>query len=259
VIRIIDPVASFVTWRVDTLRKPPTIASHRPPRTLNNARAPLDCICHVRDARTGARDRLLLGTSCKTERVGVEDDVWTTPNADFVPVVGDEEFLAIKTYPRAGMSVPLHPPGSGDQPERQLVRSAEAFDSVRVHLAEVEADELEDPAGVVEAVLAGRRLVAHTELRLDGLEARLEYPVKTINVNERDVEYQTDTGPLVVPLGPIDGSFVAAAELCFIASNRPDRAELLVRVPTPVADGVEVHHYSRVVKVDARSRTFALR
>jgi hypothetical protein len=255
---LIDPVASFVTWRVDTLRKPPTTASHRPPRTLNNARVPLDCITWLRDPVSGASDRLLLGMSCKTERVGVAEDMWLSPNADFVPVVADAHFLAIKTYARVGMGVSLYPPGSGTQPERQVVTSEEAFDAVHVRLTEVEAEPLADPDGIVAAVLAGRRLLTRMELVLEGLEVVLLFPVKTINVNERDMEYQIDTGPLAIPAHRREGPLVSTAELCFVASNRPHHAEFLVRAPTPAGEGVAVHHYSRVLKVAARTRYFAL-
>ena len=46
-VRVIDHAASCVQWRVDMLKKPPTTVSHKPPRTLNNARTPIDCILEL--------------------------------------------------------------------------------------------------------------------------------------------------------------------------------------------------------------------
>ena len=40
-------------------------------------------------------------------------------------------------------------------------------------------------------------------------------------------------------------------ELAFAAFNTPDWVEFIVRVPTPVADGVSVNHYSKSVRMDS--------
>ncbi len=258
----VDWGRSFVTWRVDTLRKPPRMQSNQPPRTLNNARVQLECVTEVVELATGRRDRLILGAPCKTEHVGLERDLWMSPNADLQPVVGEREFLGIKTYPRVGMSVPLFPPGSGEQPERQLAVIAEAFDSVIVHVVPVEVRPLPSSMDVVDAILAQERIAARTTFELRGVRCTAEYPVKVVNGNERDGEYQIDTGPLVIPWYALDGSatgsLVDTAELAFIASNRPDYAELLVRVPTPTGGTTQAWHYSEVAPVATVTEYFAL-
>ena len=48
----IDFARSFLTFRIDTLKKPPQTVSHPPPYTLNSARIQLDCVCDIRDRRT---------------------------------------------------------------------------------------------------------------------------------------------------------------------------------------------------------------
>ena len=45
----IDFSRSFLTFRIDTLKKPPQTVSHQPPYSLNNARIQLDCVCDVTD------------------------------------------------------------------------------------------------------------------------------------------------------------------------------------------------------------------
>ena len=138
-VRVIDHGASCVQWRVDMLKKPPTTVSHKPPRTLNNARTPIDCILELRDPATGESDRLSLGAPCKTEYVGVPQDMWMTPNADMLPILGDTTFLQVKTWPAAGMGIPLWPPGSGTQPERMFAGRADAFDDVFARWVEADA------------------------------------------------------------------------------------------------------------------------
>lgn len=258
-VRAIDHAASSVQWRVDELKKPPTTVSHKPPRTLNNARTPVDAICHLSDPATGEQDTLVLGAPCRTEYVGVPTDMWMPTNAEMIPIFGDASFLQVKTYQRAGMGIPLWPPGSGMQPERMFVRRDDTFDESHVRLVEVDAEPLATPGDIVDAVHDGRRLVIHASLSLGGLDVRLDFPVKTINVNERDGEYQIDTGPILVPFEPRSAAgLISTVQLAFAASNSFDYVELLVRVPTDATNGVLVHHYTEVVKTPWTAQYLAL-
>ena len=54
------------------------------------------------------------------------------------------------------------PPATGMQPERQVVRVEEVFESARLDVERVEARPLETSAEAVEAILANRNLVART-------------------------------------------------------------------------------------------------
>ena len=55
----------------------------------------------------------------------------------------------------------------------------------------------------------------------------IEYPVKTINVSERDRYYQVDTGPVLFPdLSIGHESFVGNFRLAYIAHNCADWAEI---------------------------------
>ncbi|GIT28285.1 MAG: hypothetical protein Ct9H300mP1_03310 [Planctomycetaceae bacterium] len=66
-------------------------------------------------------------------------------------------------------------------------------------MTECEGTPLDWAQEIVEAVLANQNLVARTELENDRYHALIEHPVKTINANERDWIYQTDTGPVLFP------------------------------------------------------------
>ena len=134
----VDFARSFLYFRNDHLKRPAPTASHAPPSSLNNARILLDCVCEIIDKETGAAQTFVAGASCKTERVGVERDIWLHPNADFVPIFSHDRFLIVKTYDIADKGVPFYPPSRGMQPERQVGRVADAFESVRLDIRRVE-------------------------------------------------------------------------------------------------------------------------
>ena len=105
---------SFLSFRIDLLKKPTITGSHKPPYTLNSARIQLDCVCTIREKEGEYEERFVLGANCKTERVGVDEDIWTEPNADFRPILGESDFLAIKTFDQAGKERAIVPALPGD-------------------------------------------------------------------------------------------------------------------------------------------------
>jgi hypothetical protein len=250
---------SFLTFRIDTLKKPPATASHKPPFSLNNARIQIDCRCVVTGCETGKEERFVLGASCKTERVGVERDIWTEPNADFVPVFSETHFLHLKTYAKCGTDVELFGHEGRPQTDRQHGLIFDAFDDVRIDVVEVPAKELTTAEEIVQATLDNRLLVARTRIQSDRYTAVIDYPVKTMNANERDWIYQTDTGPILFPdLTREPRDLMAGMELAFAAFNCPEWTGFIVRTPTPVADGIEVQHYSKTIRLVCRNQVFEL-
>ena len=256
----VDFVRSFLTFRLDFKKKPPQTVSHEPPYSLNNARVQVVCRVQLTEIASGDSQMFVMGASCKTERVGVEREIWTVPNADFVPVFSVDRFLNIKTFARVGTKVELYPPGRGTQSDRQAGNVGDVFDAVRIEVEEIPGEVLNTPARIVEATLENEPLVARTHIQRGRYQAILEYPIKTMNANERDLIYQTDTGPLLLP--DFDASperVVETFELAYAAFNCPEWVECLVRERTPVADGVEVYHYSRTERFDARNEVIRVR
>jgi hypothetical protein len=133
---------SFFTFRIDTLKKQPKTVSHKPPLTLNNARIPIECRCRITEKETQQTHEFFLGANCKTERVGVPQDIWTMPNADFVPICSRTQWMVLKAFDRVGKGVALYPPSLGEQPERQIVDVAESFDSLRIDLTKTDGEVL---------------------------------------------------------------------------------------------------------------------
>ena len=255
----IDFSRSFLTFRIDTLKKPPQTVSHQPPYSLNNARIQLDSVCDITEKATGNVQRFLLGVSCKTERVGVTGDIWTVPNADFVPVMSTDKFLNIKTYAYIGQEATVQLYGHNKpQPDRQTGNPIEAFDSLKLHVEETAGEELQTPEAIIAATHAGHPLSACTEYETDRYKVALSYPVKTFNVNERHNVYQTDTGPVLFPdLSREPADLITGLELTFTAFNCPEWIEVLVRVANDVPGGARVYHYSKSVRLDGvRNRIF---
>ncbi len=249
--KVLEFSRSTVTFRIDLDKLPPRTLSHRPPYALNNARVQLECRCRITERQTGRMHILVLGAVCKTERVGADADLWLQPNGDFIPIFSNDAFLQIKTFARAGMVAQLHPPGSGDQSDRLQTPIEGTFDRVHLDLVERAADRLGSATAIVDAVLANEVIVGIHRIETARYRVEIEYPVKTINGNERDLVYQTDTGPILFPdLDCEPHELLSRVELAFMASNAPDWAEFIVRVRTPIAGEVDVYHYSKAVRLD---------
>ena len=230
------------------------------PFSLNNARVQVECCCEVTDKRTGDTQEFVLGANCKTERVGVARDIWTDPCGDFVPVYSRDRFLTLKAYDRADKGVMFYPPERGPQPERHTGSVEETYSSAGYDLQYCEGEPLETTESIVQATLENRPLAARIELAVDGYEAVIDHPVKTMNANERDMVYQTDTGPVLLPdFSRRPEDLVEGLELAFAAFNCPDWVEFIVRVATPVANGVEVYHYSKPVRMDSKNQIVAVK
>ena len=251
----IDFSRSFLTFRIDTRKKMPQTVTHKPPFSLNNARIQMECRCQIRDKATGEVQTFFLGASCKTERVGVERDIWTEPNADFAPIFSTTHFMNLKTYARVGTQVPVYAPDALSGPpqsDRQSGIVEETFDSLRIDVAASPGRALESASEIIERVLANRPLVARTRFENEAYAATLDYPIKTINANERDGIFQTDTGPVLLPdLTVAPDRLLCALELAFAAFNDSTWIELLARAPTAIEGNARVYHYSQSIRLEA--------
>lgn len=253
--KVCDFVRSFIRFRLDTENKPQTTVSHKPPFAVNNVRIPLECRCELADPWTGTSVQYVLGSSCKTERVNVKEDIWFQPVADFSPVFSSQDFLLIKNWDKCDKQVQLYPPSLGFQPERQVGRLSEAFDSAGIDVRMIEGKILGTTKEIVSATLENRPMIGRTEFDTPSDQhVLLEYPIKTINVSERDGFYQIDTGPVLFPdLSNDCTNPIESFRLAFIAHNSADWSEFIINVPTPVAEGVSVNHYSQVRRVDCKN------
>jgi hypothetical protein len=255
----IDFCDSYLTFRVDCKKFAPVTVTHKPRWTLNNARIQIECRCTIADLTTRQREEFVLGASCKTERVGEERDLWLQPNADFAPIYSERSFMHLKTYDRVGQSMAFYLSSRGEQSDRFSGSVGDAFDNVRIDLTTVDALALRSTDDIVTATLSNQPLVAHTRLVTDRYQVDLEYPIKTMNVNERENIYQTDTGPVLLPDLTRDfDDLINGFELAYCAFNNPSWIEFLVRAPSEVAPGTSVYHYCKPVRYEAQSSLYRL-
>ena len=260
---VTDFYRSFLRFRIDLKITQPRTVSQPPPFTLNNARFPLESVLRLtQPAATGGKTtQYVLGSSCKAEQVHVTENVWHDPAADMCLVASPEEFLVIKSWDRNHRGVMLSPPTLGEQPERQVGRCSEAFTALNLTHKVADARLLTSTEEIVDAVLNDRPLVSQTEYALEnGTHVFLEYPVKVVNASERELFYQVDTGPVLIPdVTSFDGVHeISMLRQAFMAHNTLNCTEMLMNVPTAIGGGLSVNHYARVVKVQAIKRMFDL-
>ena len=254
---LLEFARSTILFRIDLDVLPPRTLSHKPPFAMNNARIQIDSVCRITERATGRVHTFVLGGDCKTERVGAERDLFLDPNADFIPIFSDDAFMHIKTFARAGTRAQAYPPGSGEQSDRLTAAVADTFVDAHFDLVEREGERLADGRAIVESILANDLIVGIHRLRTDRYDVEIEYPARTINANERDIVYQTDTGPILWPdLERDPGDLLPGLELAFTAANAPDWAQIIVRRRTPIADGVEVYHYVDSIRVEGIANEF---
>jgi len=256
-VKVLEFARSSIFFRIDLDTIVPRTLSHEPPYRMNNARVQIDGLCRVTERASGRVHTFVLGADCKTERVGADTDLFLEPNADFIPIFSDDAFMHVKTFARAGTVAQAHPPGSGEQRDRLTTKIADTFDRVHLDLVEREADRLAGAREIVEAVLANEMLVGIHRLSTELYAAEIEYPIRTINGNERDIVYQTDTGPILIPdLEQEPDDLLMGMELAFTASNAPDWAQFVIRTRTSIADDVDVYHYSKSIRMDGIENEF---
>ncbi len=256
-----DFARSFLTFRLDWNLKPSLTSSHKPPFTLNNARIQIESSCKISDRVSGEARTFVLGASCKTEFVGVDRDMWTTPNADFCIILSAESFLILKSWDRNNKGVMRYPASLGEQPERQSGLVSDTYERVNIHLRPLEAQRLESAQEIIQATLADDLLVGRCAFTLhDRYDIEIDFPIKTMNANEREWIYQTDTGPILFPdLSADCPNWIDSFHLAYVAFNRADWAEFIVQVPTPLSAHISVNHYSRTAQMKTRNTIFQAR
>ena len=253
-----DFAASFLTFRIDWRLKPSLTASHKPPFTLNNARIQIEASCKIGDRASGEAQTFVLGASCKTEVVGVDRDMWTTPNADFCMILSADSFLILKSWDRNNKGVMRYPASLGEQPERQSGSVGDTYERVSINLRRMRAQRLDGAEAIVEATLAGEKLVGRCAFNLrDRYDIEIDFPIKTMNANEREWIYQVDTGPILFPdLSADCHSWIDSFHLAYVAFNRADWAEFILQAPTPLSEGLSVNHYSRIARMKTCNAVF---
>lgn len=205
----------------------------------NNARLQIESVTTLADANTGKSQDYYFYASCKSEDTFAKEDLFYADNYDFCGIFSHDQYAIFRTQAQ-------HHDGFR---EEGLWR--DRFEEVRWHLRHAEARNLETADEIVRATLAGQLLVGRVEWSEGPLSVRIEFPIKTMNVNDEQMLWQVDTGPVAYA----DCSRAAALDIerlspAYIAYNAPDFADFIVQTPLDLG-AVHVTHYNQRVSIKA--------
>ncbi len=253
---ICDFSNSYITWTGKSNPNDDRKPGHMPWR--NTVRIQLDSRCQVTNEESGKTEEYYLITPCRTEWMYRSDVLWQVPNREFCGIWSSTEFMA--GHVKVGDITQF---GGDARAARTLEGHYLDFEVVVRH--HPQAQGLENDEQVVEATLKHLPIIARTEIWDDERKRRamIEYPVKTMNIQQERKRMQVDTGPLLFP----DFSASVHREIerfsvAFICYNTSDVAEFVLRVPTPVMRGAEevasVIEYSDVRRLPVRNTLYCV-
>jgi len=245
--------SSFMTWDFPYRKDPRPHARHNIPHG-NLARIDLDALIDVIDEGTGKTERYVLIAPCRTEWVYAENRLFQIPSSEYRNIYSLTEERSIRqSITDDGVRSKGHPVKDNF---RSLKIDIKTYRQTRL---------LKTPAEIVKATAENRPLVGRTELHEPGTKRRfvLEYPIRTMNFQPKTNSFQVDTGPVLVPDFKVKAEKpIDRLEMAYVAYNRLDRAEFLIRRPTPVADKAgkelcKVLHYSESRELSAQTQILA--
>jgi len=206
------------------------------------------------DAEAGTQIDFLQCASCKSENTFAEKDLFMEDNYDFLPILGEGEWLVFRRTVRLSERYrTVHPVESMWGPPTLKLREAP------------ELTHLDTWEQIRDATAAAIPIVTQTELWSpdEKLRAIIECPTKTMNVDLDGGRYQVDTGPVAyADLTKDYPAHIDRLQLAFVAFNAPDFADWVVEQPTRVnpdgPDATETYHYGKPFSLPAKNSVIAL-
>jgi len=214
----------------------------------NNARLLVESCCKVIDEIRETSEDFFFFASCKSEHTYVEKGLFSTHNYDFCGIFSKDDFVIFRTH------------ASYKEGYQQVDRVNNYFEKVCLDIKTTSGQILQDNKEIVQATLNNIPLVGRTEIKSadNRFRALIEYPIKTINVNDEKNLFQVDTGPFLFPdfkscTERIIGMFCPA----YVAFNKTDWAEFILQKPTSILDKdqelCKVYHYSEIRVLEAKN------
>ena len=219
---------------------------------INNARIQVEARCELSDQNTGATENYYLVASCKGEDTYGAGRLFLVPSYDFCMIYSSQDFMIIRTHSNA------------ERDNTTVGDNQGHFLDVNFHIAMVKAEELGNNEDIVQATLAPRILNGRTEIAdaTGRYRALLEFPIKTMNVNDQRHIYQVDTGPILLPDFTSEKERrVERFQLAFVAYSKPEEVYFVIQEPTSITEGSpdKVSFYSRVTRAEGKNAVVALR
>jgi len=192
--------------------------------------------------------------SCKSEYTFVEKDLFKEDNYDFIPIFGPEYGILYRR--KAYYTIDYKSCSSvNDMWEGQNYKLKEPKSFIV----------LDSNEAIRQATNDALPVVAQTELSDEntGLRAIIEYPVKTMNINDSLNLYQVDTGPLLFPdLSKHYEKTVDSIHLAFAAFNVKHFTDFVIETAVPIGEkegkDILVYHYAKLISLPAKNTLFAI-
>ncbi len=247
--RIIEAEASYKLWS-----RPSEADEVEPSGEMdwgNSARIQIEARTVLTDEASGESDEFFLIVPCRAEWMYREDALFQMPNWEYRQI-----------YSRTrGMGLCRALTSEGEQP---FSTTLERYTSTRLVVKPLSNPRvLESDEAVIEATENRLPMVAQTEISdaESGMNALIEYPVKTMNYHPERNRFQVDTGSVMWPdFSALSDHWIECLCLAHVIYNRFDRTEFIVRRPTPVKVDAEevcrVLHYSEVYQKQAKHTIF---
>jgi hypothetical protein len=217
----------------------------------NNARIQVESKCEIFDQEKDESENYYLVASCKGEDTYGKGRLFLVPSYDFCMIYSSKDFMIIRTHYNA------------DRDNTTIGDNRGYFLDVHFHINMVEAEILESNEAIVQSTLANRVLNGQVEIKEETgrYKAKIEFPIKTMNVNDINTIYQVDTGPILIPDFSVSKErMVERFKLAYVAYNRNDEAYFVIQEPTSIIDesNEKVSFYSKVISIDTKNTVIAL-
>ena len=205
------------------------------------------------DDKSGESQTYYQCGSCKSENTFAEKDLFAADNYDFLPILGDGEWLIFRRPCRISEGY------------RRASKTEAVWGDPIFKLRKLKGEMiLADFETIRDTTAEAVPIVAQTELHNaeTGLRAVIEYPVKTMNISLDKQLYQVDTGPVAYPdLSQRFKQPIEALSLAFVAFNAPDFADFVIEQPVKIsedaAETCQTYHYSKPFSLAAKNRLIA--
>jgi len=191
--------------------------------------------------------------SCKSENTFSEKDLLYADNYDFLPIVGDGDYLVFRRPARLS-------------DRYREVRTVEEFwgEPLMKLQKPASVSQLSTWEEIRDVTADAVPIVSRTEISNEetGLRAIIECPVKTMNISLERQMYQVDTGPIAFPdLTKRYERPIECLSLAFVVFNAPHFADFVIEQPTPVVENDEevckIYHFSSPFSMPAKNILYA--
>lgn len=225
----------------------------------NTCRTQILSKVELSNVKTGEKEDFYLGIACIGEHMHMKTGMAQVPTSEVCVITNDKMHKLVKKFANDENGV-IQVANNGDKHRLFDGRYAYATD-IHFELKTVEAILLESNEEILKATLGSEVMVGRTTIWDEKREwqAVLEYPIVYMNVHRPTNRIQVDVGPILCPMFDGKAEFpIEQMELGYILYQTLDKAEIVVRVPTDVAEGEKLQtlHYSKLINMDVKNEVF---